>query len=37
MRHLLQGGAYSGINIHGVALIRGWRLFETRHFLEEMG
>ena len=36
MRHLLEGGIYSGINVQGVALIRGWRLFETWHLLEQI-
>ena len=36
MRRLLDGGAYSGINIHGEALIRGQHLLETRHCLEEI-
>ena len=36
MWRLLDGGAYSGINVHDVALITGWSLFKTRHFLEEI-
>ena len=32
---LFDGGAYSSINVHGVAFIRGRRLFETQHLLEE--
>ena len=36
MRRLLDGGAYSDLNVHDVALIRGQRLFETWHFLEEI-
>ena len=35
-RLLLDGGAYSVINVHGVALIIGRRLFETEHLLEEL-
>ena len=34
MRFLLNGGAYSGINDHGVAVNRGRHLFETHHLLE---
>ena len=36
MRHLLEGGAYSSINVQGVAIIRGQRLIETRHLLEQI-
>ena len=34
MRFLLDVGAYSGINVHGVAFNRGRHLFETHHLLE---
>ena len=33
---LLDRDAYFGINVHVVLLIRGRRLFETRHFIEEI-
>ena len=36
MQHLLEGGTYSGVNVQGVALIRGRRIFETRHLLEQI-
>ena len=36
MRHLLEGGTYSGINVQGVALIRGRHLFETQHLLDQI-
>ena len=36
MRHLLEGGTYSGINVQGAALVRGRRLYETRHLLDQI-
>ena len=36
MGRLLEGDTYSGIKIHGAALIRDRRLFETWRLLEEI-
>ena len=36
VRQLLESGAYSYLNVIGVALIRGRRLFEAPRLLEEM-
>ena len=33
---LLEVGAYPDVNVSGVALIRGWHLFETKRLLEEI-
>ena len=35
-KRLLDGGAYSGINVNSVGFIRGRRLFETQHLLKEI-
>ena len=36
MMHLLEGSTYFDLSVNGAALIRGWRLFETKLLLEEI-